>query len=164
MSLLEYCLAISKEAYKQEEESERKLREKVDYLFKWLTIFVGVFNIAVPLIVKIDIQQKNWFLPFYIILMIILAVTLVIIITMQYPLKSKRYPLGSDVLQKIKENEKYRDEKYGVYQNILYWDSMTRKLAANNRLIVKRLQWVCGLLIIGIVGIVIFFSMIIFSM
>lgn len=163
LDLLERCLAISEEAYKQEEESGRRLREKVDYLFRWLTIFVGVFNIVIPLIAKSGIQQKSWFVPFYIGLMTVLIVTLVIIITIQYPLKAKRYPLGSDILQKMQKDEKYRDEKYSVYQNILYRDSLTKKLAINNNSIVRKLRWVCVMMIVGMIGIAIFFLLVILN-
>ena len=163
MDILERCLLVSEEAYKQEEESEKILREKVDYLFKWITFLVSVFHIAVPIIADSSIDQKGWFLPVYIGLMLLLVTALMITIVIQYPIKSKRYPLGSSILQKIQSDEKFQDERYSVYQSILYRDALTKQLAANNRSVAKKIRVVSGFLVAGILGIVVFFSLIILN-
>ena len=163
MNILDHCLTLSEEAYKQEEESEKILREKVDYLFKWLSFLVSVFNIAVPLIASNGIEQKKWFLPMYLVLLLFLMIALVLTIIMQYPKKMKRYPLGSTVLKRIQGDEKYQDEKYNIYQSILYRDALTKKLAENNKSTAKKMSVVCFFLVIGIIGMAIFFSLIILN-
>ena len=52
LSLMGFCLEVSEESYQQEKHREEILKGRIDYLFRWLTLFISVFNIALPVTIK----------------------------------------------------------------------------------------------------------------
>lgn len=164
---MQYCLEISEESYKQEQHREEVLKGRVDYLFRWLTLFISIFNIVVPLIVKeaeVDYKDKV-FVGLYIILMLLLVVAMLIIIFLEVPRKVKIYPLGADILKKAKEEpDKYTNEIEYRYQKILYRDAATRKIQQNNDNIANLLKVVNLILAVAIIGMAVFFVYIVLAM
>lgn len=55
MGVLDWADQISKDAYEQEWQRMKILIQRADYMIRWLTLFVAIFNIAVPLIAKENI-------------------------------------------------------------------------------------------------------------
>ena len=69
---MKFSLTISEKAYLQEVEREKVIKEKVDYLFKWITFFITVINIAITIMIKqssIDFSEKKYVL-WYTLLMV----------------------------------------------------------------------------------------------
>lgn len=164
---MEFSLEISEETYQQEMHREEVLTRRIDYLFRWLTLLVSVFNIAVPIIVKeVALNYKKFgFVFLYVILMLLLIIAMVIIVYLEFPRKVKIYPLGCDILKRAKEEpQKYEDTISINYQKILYQDTVTRQLQNNNDKIADLLKKVNVLLIGAIVCMAIFFIYIMWVM
>ncbi len=167
MSVIKFCLEVSEESYQQEKHREEVLKGRIDYLFRWLTLFVSVFNIAVPIIAKeTSIDYENCgFVVLYVLLMILLVTAMIIIVCLEFPKKVKIYPLGSDILKKVKEEpEKYKDEMSNNYQKILYQDAVTKQIQANNDKTAGLLKMVNGILIGAIICMAIFFVYVVWVM
>lgn len=150
-SFLEQCLIVSETAYKQELERQKDIGIKLDYLFKWLTIFVAIGNIGVPLIAKYAeasvLSGVFWIL--YGGLSFCLVGALLLIIFIQFPRKQLYFPMGTDICAKVKNNNRLFDkEEDWNYQQILYWDNMTRSLEQKNN------KAICMIRIIDIMFIV----------
>lgn len=167
MSLMEHCLEISEERYKQEQHREEILKGRVDYLFRWLTLFISIFNLAVPLIVKeakLNYKDK-WFVILYLLLMVLFVAAMLIIVFLEVPQKVKIYPSGTDILKKAKEEpDKYTNEMKFRYQKILYRDVITGKLQQNNDKIASLLKVVNIILAALVVGLAGFFVYIVLAM
>lgn len=151
---LEECLNFSEIAYKQELERQKEIGTKLDYLFKWLTIFVAVGNIGVPLIAKyaetIVITGVFWIL--YGVLSFCLVGALTFIIVVQLPRKQVYFPLGTDICEKAKKDSRLFDkEEDWYYQKILYWDNMTRSLEKRNNKAICVIRIIDGMFIMAIV-------------
>lgn len=134
-SFLEQCLIVSETAYKQELERQREIGVKLDYLFKWLTIFVAIGNIGVPLIAKyaIDSVLSGVFWILYGGLSFCLVGALLLIISIQFPRKQLFFPRGTDICEKAKKDNRLFDkEEDWNYQQILYWDNITRSMEQKN--------------------------------
>lgn len=135
MGIMEYALQIGTDAYEQEKRREQTINSKADYLFKWLTLFIAVFNIAIPLLVKeIDFDYKNCFLIIiYILLMISVVVAMCMIASINFPQKIKLLPKGCRILEQA---EKFSDmdniDLDILYQKILFQDKITEQLSKNN--------------------------------
>lgn len=164
---MEFCLEIGEQSYQQEKHREEVLTRRIDYLFRWVTVFASVFNIAVPVIVEeVELNYKNvGFVVLYIILMLLLVIAMIIIVYLQFPRKVKIYPLGTDILAKAKEEpQKYVDTISINYQKILYQDVVTGQLQRNNNKIAALLKKVNMLLIGAVICMAIFFMYIIWVM
>lgn len=135
ISKLDYAFQISKEAYKQEVERREIIHRKSEYLIKWITIFISVFNIAIPIIAKEIKFECNdcTFIVLYSILMCGLVGAMISLVLLEYPQKVKCYPLGYEILnnKKNKLSEENVDLEI-IYNNILIQDSITKKLSQSN--------------------------------
>lgn len=167
MSLMRFCLEVSEESYQQEKHREEILKGRIDYLFRWLTLFISVFNIAVPVIIKeaaIDYKDCG-FVFLYVLLMLLLVAAMIIIVCLEFPQKVKIYPLGTDILKKAKEEpQKFEDAIANNYQKILYRDAVTRQIQKNNDRIAGLLKTVNMILIGVIICMAIFFIYIVWVM
>ncbi|MDD6071044.1 MAG: hypothetical protein PUC12_09585 [Clostridiales bacterium] len=166
MSIMDFGLEVSEESYRQEKCREEVLKGRIDYLFRWLTLFVSVFNIAVPIIVKeTSIDYKNCgFIILYVIIMILLVTAMTIIVCLEFPKKVKIYPLGSEILKKAKEEpQKYKDAISNKYQKILYRDTVTRQIQKNNDKTAELLKTVNVILIGTIICMAIFFVYVVWA-
>lgn len=167
MEIIEYCQKISDQAYEQEKERESKINCKADYLFKWLTLFVGIFNIAVPIIVKeAEINYRDFcFIVLYILLMVLVVCAMLVIVILNLPKKVKIYPCGSDILKKIqKSSNENSDDFLGAYQNILYKDVLTKQLSKNNNYALVCVTIANILLLMALICMAIFFGYITWRM
>lgn len=167
MEIIKYCQKISDQAYEQEKERENKINCKADYLFKWLTLFVGIFNIAVPIIVKeAEINYRDfWFIVLYIFLMVLVVGAMLVIVILNFPKKVKIYPGGSDILKKIQKSaNEDADDFWGAYQNILYKDVLTKQLSKNNNYALVCVTIANILLLMALVCMAIFFGYITWGM
>lgn len=165
MNLLEFCLQMGKQTYEQEVKREQEIRKRADYLFKWITFIVSIFNIAVPLIVKTDnIHFKDCaFVLLYAAIMLLFIVAVILVVSIEFPQKKKYYPLGTDLLKRAKEDiTKFTNETDLQYQSILYTDVLTKKMSDNNDSLVKRLWWAYWDLLFVMVLLVIFILYILF--
>lgn len=143
MDVLDFCTQLGKQAYKQEEKREQDIRKRADYLFKWLTFIVSIFNLSIPFIVKAEnINYKNAvFIFLYVSIMILFTAAIILVVLAEYPQKKKYFPLGTELLKKAKEDmTKFTDETDLQYQSILYTDVMTKKMSGNNDRLVKLLK------------------------
>ena len=52
MNVLELGEAVSKAAYVQEKERYAELNRKAGAMLQWMSLFLGIFNIGIPLLVK----------------------------------------------------------------------------------------------------------------
>ena len=143
---MEYCVEASVEAYTQEKNRAEIIRGKADSLFKWITLFVSIFNIAVPLIVKnsqIDYKDKL-FVALYVFLMVFCVMSMIFILSVQFPEKIKFPILGTVILKKAKEQpEKYVDEIKRTYQRIIFLDTMTKQMRTVNDSAIKKVKNAC---------------------
>lgn len=133
---LEDCLKMSESAYQQEVDRQRAIGEKLDYLFRWLTIFVTVCNIGIPLTAKVvdETMFTGQFWGLYGLLTALLVSAMILIFIIQFPRKQKYFPLGTELLRKVKESRaQYQDRTDWIYQQILYLDNMTKKLVEKKK-------------------------------
>lgn len=135
INFLTECLKISEIAYKQETERQNAVGAKLEYLFKWLTAFIAIGNIGVPLISKYaNAGLFSWaFWILYSLISICLVAALILIIFVQFPRKQKYFPLGTDILKKVEDDKgsfAYKEDL--CYQQILYWDNITNSLKQKN--------------------------------
>ena len=159
MDLMKFSLTISEKAYLQEVDREKVIKEKVDYLFKWITFFITVINIAITIMIKqssIDFSEKKYVL-WYTLLMVCLIVSMIDIVLLQFPGKLKTYPLGSDILKHVQENpEEYSTDLVQVYKEILYRDVMTNQLKKRNNHILYGIIIADVLIIISVLLLAVF--------
>lgn len=153
-SFLRECLDVSETAYKQEVERQKDIGTKLDYLFKWLTVFVAIGNIGVPLIAKYTdetvISGVFWLL--YGILSLCLVGALLLIIGVQFPRKQVYFPLGTDICKKAKGNDQlFNQEEDWYYQKILYWDNMTRSLDQKNNKAINMIRIIDVMFIVAMI-------------
>lgn len=163
-SFLGECLKVSETAYKQELERQKDIGAKLDYLFKWLTIFVAIGNIGVPLIAKYAdaTVMSGVFWILYGFLSVCLVGALLLIIGVQFPRKQVYFPMGTDICKKVKrDNQLYAHEEDWYYQKILYWDNITHSLAQKNNKAIYMIRIIDMLFIAAIILLsVLFFYMI----
>lgn len=141
MRVLEYCQKVSKVAYDQEMERQQEIRRKTEFMFKWLTLIISVFSIVVPVVSKknqFDCNDKV-FRIIYILLMLLLMLDMVIVIFLNVPIKTKRYPCGSDIMKQIQQNRGDYDDMLQLYQDVMFLDILTNKVSVNNDRAVKML-------------------------
>lgn len=134
-SFLRECLDVSETAYKQELDRQKDIGTKLDYLFKWLTVFVAIGNIGVPLIAKYTDETviSGVFWVLYGVLSVCLVGSLLLIIGVQFPREQVYFPLGTDICEKVKgDHQLFNKEEDWYYQKILYRDNMTRSLEQKN--------------------------------
>lgn len=165
--MIEYCQKISDEAYEQEKSREKAINNKADYLFRWLTLFVGVFNIAIPIIIKeTQIDYKDtWFVVLYILLMVLIVGAMLTIVVLNLPQKVKIYPSGSDILKKIQRDSNKNDNNvFQTYQNVLYRDILTKQLSKNNDRAIVCIVIVNIMLALALICMVVFFVYITWGM
>lgn len=150
---LEECLKVSETAYRQELDRQKSIGTKLDYMFKWLTIFVAIGNIGVPLIAEyVDQSIFSWiFWILYVIISCCLVGALLLIILIQFPKKQVYFPLGTDICRKAKNTSLFEKEEKWYYQQILYWDNITKSLEQKNSKAIKILKIINVLFVIAIV-------------
>lgn len=158
--IMEYALKMGNEAYKQEQERSQILRLRVDYLFKWLTLFISVFNIMIPLLTKeigFD-YTDSVFIGLYILLMILALAAMIIILSLNYPKKIKRFPTGCEIL-------KIKDQLVGdsdadinmLYQQILLQTRLTQQLSDCNDKAVESIRMANFMLVLLIIVMMFFY-------
>lgn len=159
LDLIEFGLNVSEKAYSQEQEREKIIKEKLDYLFKWITFFITVINIAISFMMKqsvIDFQQKI-FVGMYAVLMVVLILAMLVIVCLQFPRKIKTYPLGTDILKQIQSKpQEYGDGKAKNYKEILYKDAMTKQLRKSNDRALKGIVFANAMLIVAVICLALF--------
>ena len=153
---------LSEKAYAQEQEREKAIKEKLDYLFKWVTLFITVINVALTVMMKqsvVDFQQKV-FVYTYEVLMGALICAMIAIVLLQLPRKRKVYPFGTDVLRAIKKYPErfdfFNDEKSQIYKEILYRDTITNQLRKSNDVSIYGIVFTDIMLIIAVVALAVF--------
>lgn len=164
VQLMEYCKEYSAKRLEQEVRREEILRVRTDYIFKWLTLLVAIFNIAIPIIVKeTNINtQTAFFIKGYIVVTILVVFAMALIIYIQLPKKIKVFPKASDILKKIQnEPEKYESEVSCEYQKLLTDDAIINTMSNINDRCAKILCVTNFLLFLIVVGMTLFFSYII---
>ena len=94
MGVLDWADQISKDAYEQEWQRMKILIQRADYMIRWLTLFVAIFNIAVPLIAKeTNLDYSDCiFVSLYIFIMVFLVGSILPVIIINFPQKTKMFP------------------------------------------------------------------------
>lgn len=159
-NFLEECLKIGEIAYKQEVERQNAVGAKLEYLFKWLTAFIAIGNIGVPLVSKYANDESfSWaFWILYSLISICLVAALVLIIFVQFPRRQKYFPLGTDILKKVeKERTAFAHTEDLCYQQILYWDNITKSLRQKNDKMVKIVMIINILFVLAIILLAVLF-------
>lgn len=140
--VLNYCLQFAKKAYEQETERLRITISKAEYLFKYLTLLATAFNIAIPVISKINnVNTSEYvFRGLYFFMLASGVVGVLSTLMIQRPRKIKQFSLGVDELKKAKnEPNKYDSDCKRIYQEILWSDTITKRMRENND---KTLKWI----------------------
>lgn len=164
MELFSLCEKATDEVYQSELKRQQSVINKTDFLFRWLTMIVSIFNISLPLIVKqvnININDKK-FVLLYTLLMIILLCDMGLTICVNYPIKYKSDMMGSDWLKFIKDNpDKISNEMDFRYYHILTTDIVSKRLRDNNDRAFKIIRIAYIILIVALGIMALFFSYII---
>ena len=142
LGVLKYCLGAAKRAYEQENVRQRNAMDKAEYLFKYLTLLTTVFNVAVSVISKMN--QVNtadfYFIALYVPMLTAGFIGIASTLLIQMPRKIKQFSLGTEELKKVqKEPARFRTEKEWTYQEILWMDTITTRMRANND---KAMKWI----------------------
>lgn len=140
--VLNYCLQFAKKAYEQETERQRITISKAEYLFKYLTLLATAFNIAIPVISKVNnVNTSEYvFCGLYFLMLASGVVGVLSTLMIQRPRKIKQFSLGVDELKKVKkEPNKYDSDCKRIYQEILWSDTITKRMRHNND---KTLKWI----------------------
>lgn len=125
MGVLDWADQISKDAYEQEWQRMKILIQRADYMIRWLTLFVAIFNIAVPLIAKeTNLDYSDCiFVSLYIFIMVFLVGSILPVIIINFPQKTKMFPTGETVLKEMQSTNKLnQSEEELKYNSILYRD------------------------------------------
>lgn len=142
LKALQYCLQSAKQAHEQETERQRITVNKAEYLFKYLTLLATVFNIAVPVISKMNNVNptEHIFRWLYFGMLASGVIGILSTLMIQRPRKIKQFSLGTEELKKVQANpEKYNTECKLIYQEILWSDTITKRMRKNNN---KTLKWI----------------------
>lgn len=142
LKALNYCLQSAKRAYEQETERQRITISKAEYLFKYLTLLATAFNIAVSVISKMNNVNtgKFTFMGLYFLMFSAGVIGILSTLMIQKPRKIKQFSLGIEELKKVKsEPEKYDTDWKRTYQEILWNDTITKRMRENNN---KTLKWI----------------------
>ena len=142
LKALKYCLQSAVKAYDQETERQRITINKAEYLFKYLTLLATAFNIAVSIISKMNNVNTadSAFRMFYFLMLAAGVVGILSTLMIQRPRKIKQFALGTDELKKLQNNPgKYDSDCKRTYQEILWSDTITKRMRENND---KTLQWI----------------------
>lgn len=140
--VLKHCLQFAKKAYEQETERQRITISKAEYLFKYLTLLATAFNIAIPIISKVNnVNTSEYvFCGLYFLMLASGVVGVLSTLMIQRPRKIKQFSLGVDELKKVKkEPNKYDSDCKRIYQEILWSDTITKRMRNNND---KTLKWI----------------------
>lgn len=140
--VLSYCLLFAKKAYEQETERQRITISKAEYLFKYLTLLATAFNIAISVISKINnVNTSEYaFRGLYFLMLASGVLGVLSTLMIQRPRKIKQFSLGVDELKKVKnEPGKYDSDCKRIYQEILWSDTITKRMRENND---KALKWI----------------------
>lgn len=142
LKALNYCLQSAKRAFEQETERQRITVNKAEYLFKYLTLLATAFNIAVSVISKmnnIDTAEFT-FRGLYFLMLAAGMAGILSTLMIQRPRKIKQFSLGTEELKKVQnEPAKYSTECKLIYQEILWNDTITKRMRQNND---KTLKWI----------------------
>lgn len=158
--IMDYALQIGEEAYQQELERTRVLRMRADYLFKWLSLFIAILNIVVPILVKeIKVDYRNFiFIILYLAVMFCLLVAMLIILTLNYPVEIKRLPTGTEILKLTDKFTADSDIETGLlYEQILLQTCITEQISNNNDEAVKRIKTANIMIMAAVTIMVVFF-------
>lgn len=137
VSRLDFALQIGTKAYQQEIDRGKVIALRADYLMKWVAIFVSVFNIAIPIIVK-ETQfdyHSCVFVFLYGTLMALLVIAMILLASVNFPKRIKHYPFGYEIINNEKEVLSEDDcdlDLEVVYKNVLMQDAITQRMKNNN--------------------------------
>lgn len=135
LKALDYCLQLGKRAYDQEVMRHKNAINKAEYLFKYLTLLTTAFNIVVSVVSKmnnIDIAERE-FVVLYILMLVAGAAGIISSLLIQIPRKTKLFGLGFEELKRVQANpDKYDTEFKRIYQEILWTDTITRRMRKNS--------------------------------
>lgn len=163
--ILQNCLLVGQEAYNQEKKRQDIIGGKADYLMKYLTVFVALLNLSIPLILSYykEIMTDTGFRWIYVFAMICLLAGMTATLLVQRPERIKLFPSAGDMLKTVQQKEEeFADERRWVYQQVLFYTAALNSLEKSNN---KRMFWLkiafsLYALIIFLVGV--FFGYIIF--
>ena len=160
MGVLDWADQISKDAYEQEWQRMKILIQRADYMIRWLTLFVAIFNIAVPLIAKeTNLDYSDCiFVSLYIFIMVFLVGSILPVIIINFPQKTKMFPTGETVLKEMQSTNKLnQSEEELKYNSILYRDVTTEVISKQNNRRAKCVTISGVALIVSLVLMVVFF-------
>lgn len=139
---LDYCLRLSERAYSQELERQKNVMSKAEYLLKYLTLLSAAINIVVSVVSKMSNIETTGtvFWTLYILMLIAGAIGIISTLLVQRPRKIKQFSLGAEELSRIKEDPvKYSTEYGRICQEILWNDTVTKRMRENNS---RALKWI----------------------
>ena len=157
LKALDYCLQFSKRAYDQEIMRQKSALNKAEYLFKYLTLLTSAFNIVVSVVSKMnDINTAEpEFVVLYILMLAAGATGIISSLIIQIPRKTKLFSLGIEELKRVQANPvKYHTEFERIYQEILWVDTITKRMRENSD---KVLKWIL-IAYISLVAMICFFG------
>jgi len=160
VGVLDWADQISKDAYEQEWQRMKILIQRADYMIRWLTLFVAIFNIAVPLIAKeTNLDYSDCiFVSLYIFIMVFLVGSILPVIIINFPQKTKMFPTGETVLKEMQSTNKLnQSEEELKYNSILYRDVTTEVISKQNNRRAKCVTISGVALIVSLVLMVVFF-------
>lgn len=153
--ILKNVLAIAEEAYQQEQERMKSLNQKADNLTRYVSIFLVLLNIILPLVVKYT-QIKFILAVFaYIFVCVPSIISLIFAIKEQRLSTICRFPDGHSLIKVAsEENLKTNDEwlKYKISQ----YDLAIKTLEQNNDEKVKDIKIGYGSYILSVIMLTLF--------
>ena len=158
MNVLELGEAVSKAAYVQEKERYAELNRKAGAMLQWMSLFLGIFNIGIPLLVKagkIDVSGGQY-LGIYVLMLFCSLIAIGGILFATILRKYKYFPNGKDILSEAKTNSKFGNSNYCTYRNILMQDAIANRMRKNNGILAVSLIVAEIMLMLDIVFTVVF--------
>lgn len=165
--ILKDCLETGKTAYSQETARQELIGTKADYLMKYLTLFVAILNLSIPLVLKYSTPTivTPCFRRIYIALMALLIIGIGGTLLIQYPQKVNLFPSAGDALEYAKKHtNEMEDERARIYQQILRYTSALKSLETSNNRRVRLLTGVFWIYLLIVLLMGVFFGYIIFSL
>lgn len=156
MKKYSFVLELVKISYEQELERLKRINQKADNLTKYISIYLVMLNLVVPVIIKEDIVLVFSPRICYILTIIPAIISLVIAVIIQAFDKITLFPRGYTLENDIIDNpEEYNSSLKREAKQIALYDDATTKIEDNNNLKIRYVIWGYVSYIISIIALAI---------
>lgn len=164
IEIMQQCLEVGQEAYRQEVKRQDTIVTKAEYLMKYHTLLIAILNLSLPLLLKYaELKSSVSWMIFYVLTMLMLLSGIIFTLFIQQPKKIKLFPTSASLLKKIqKDAESYQTEEDWIYKKILFYEQSTVTLENANNSSIKWIKKAYIVFVLSIVMLGFFFGNIIF--